>query len=195
MGFDGMGADAVTFLAKRILDALMDVPFALPTAVAGISLTALYSANGWFGGPLQAAGIEVVYTLGGVTLYMAFTSTPFVVHCHPAGAWIWTRRWNRQWRWSAGPWRSFAASCSRSCQRGWQTRPVTFALSLGEFSAVVFRRQPALQDRVRGLGCYPAGKIRLSGRHGRAVVLLVSRCCCRSYRTCCNSAPPPSTRA
>ena len=67
------------FPGKRILDALMDVPFALPTAVAGISLTALYSANGWFGGPLQAMGIELVYTLGGVMLAMAFTSTPFVV--------------------------------------------------------------------------------------------------------------------
>lgn len=67
------------FPGKRILDALMDIPFALPTAVAGLSLTALFSANGWFGAPLEAAGIKVVYTIWGIALAMSFTSIPFVV--------------------------------------------------------------------------------------------------------------------
>jgi sulfate transport system permease protein len=67
------------FPGKRIVDALMDLPFALPTAVAGIALTALYSKNGWYGGPLEAAGITVVYTVAGVAIAMAFTSAPFVV--------------------------------------------------------------------------------------------------------------------
>ena len=67
------------FPGKRLLDALMDIPFALPTAVAGLSLTALFSANGWFGALLEPAGISVVYTIWGVAVAMAFTSIPFVV--------------------------------------------------------------------------------------------------------------------
>ena len=67
------------FPGKRILDALMDVPFALPTAVAGLSLTALFSANGWFGQVLAPLGINVTYTLLGVAIAMSFTSIPFVV--------------------------------------------------------------------------------------------------------------------
>jgi sulfate/thiosulfate transport system permease protein len=67
------------FPGKRVLDALMDVPFALPTAVAGLALTALFSANGWIGAWLEPQGISVVYTIWGIALAMAFTSVPFVV--------------------------------------------------------------------------------------------------------------------
>lgn len=67
------------FPGKRIVDALMDLPFALPTAVAGIALTALYAKNGWYGQVLEPAGIKVVYTVIGVAIAMAFTSAPFVV--------------------------------------------------------------------------------------------------------------------
>ena len=67
------------FPGRRILDALMDIPFALPTAVAGLSLTALFSSNGWFGSILAPMGISVVYTIAGVSIAMAFTSIPFVV--------------------------------------------------------------------------------------------------------------------
>jgi sulfate transport system permease protein len=67
------------FPGKRIVDALMDAPFALPTAVAGLTLTALYGGGGWFGDPLEAGGVRIVYTIWGVALAMAFTSAPFVV--------------------------------------------------------------------------------------------------------------------
>jgi sulfate transport system permease protein len=67
------------FPGKRVLDALMDLPFALPTAVAGIALTALFARNGWLGAPLDAAGIKVVHTVAGIAIAMAFTSVPFVV--------------------------------------------------------------------------------------------------------------------
>ena len=67
------------FPGKRILDALMDIPFALPTAVAGLSLTALFSANGWFGQWLAPHGLVPVYTIWGVAIAMSFTSIPFVV--------------------------------------------------------------------------------------------------------------------
>ncbi|MPT38381.1 MAG: sulfate ABC transporter permease subunit CysT [Achromobacter sp.] len=67
------------FPGKRYLDALVDVPFALPTAVAGLALSALFVKNGWFGGPLAALGIDVAYTPLGIAIAMAFTSIPFVV--------------------------------------------------------------------------------------------------------------------
>lgn len=68
-----------TFPGKRILDALVDLPFALPTAVAGITLATLYSANGWIGSVLAELGIKVAYTPLGIIVAMAFTSIPFVV--------------------------------------------------------------------------------------------------------------------
>ncbi|HEY4134941.1 MAG TPA: sulfate ABC transporter permease subunit CysT [Alphaproteobacteria bacterium] len=67
------------FPGRRLLDSLVDLPFALPTSVAGIALTALYAGNGWFGALLEPAGVKVVYTLAGVAMAMAFTSVPFVV--------------------------------------------------------------------------------------------------------------------
>ena len=67
------------FPGKRALDALMDLPFALPTAVAGITLATLYSSNGWMGQALAPLGLEVAYTWVGIALAMAFTSIPFVV--------------------------------------------------------------------------------------------------------------------
>src|SRR5690606_26868291 len=67
------------FPGRRLLDALVDLPFALPTAVAGISLTALFAANGWYGELLAPLGIKVAYTKLGIAVAMAFTSIPFVV--------------------------------------------------------------------------------------------------------------------
>ncbi|MGQ7249777.1 sulfate ABC transporter permease subunit CysT [Halomonas sp. V046] len=67
------------FPGKRLLDALMDLPFALPTAVAGITLATLYSSNGWMGKLLEPLGLDVAYTWVGIALAMAFTSIPFVV--------------------------------------------------------------------------------------------------------------------
>jgi len=67
------------FPGRRLLDALVDLPFALPTAVAGVALTTLFAAEGWFGAPLEAIGITVVYTPLGIMIAMAFTSLPFVV--------------------------------------------------------------------------------------------------------------------
>ncbi|MBD0788830.1 sulfate/thiosulfate ABC transporter permease CysT [Vibrio sp. Y2-5] len=67
------------FPGKRILDALVDLPFALPTAVAGITLATLYSSSGWLGSILETIGIKVAYTPLGIIVAMAFTSIPFVV--------------------------------------------------------------------------------------------------------------------
>ena len=68
-----------SFTGKRIVDALVDLPFALPTAVAGIALTAIYAPNGWFGQYLQAWGIKVAFTPLGVLVALVFIGLPFVV--------------------------------------------------------------------------------------------------------------------
>jgi sulfate transport system permease protein len=67
------------FAFRRICDALVDLPFALPTAVAGLALTALYASNGWIGSILLPFGIKVAYTRLGVLLAMVFVGFPFVV--------------------------------------------------------------------------------------------------------------------
>lgn len=128
------------FPGRRALDALVDVPFALPTAVAGLALTALFARNGWFGAPLEQAGIFVAYTPLGIALAMAFTSLPFVVRTvqpviedlgsdvEEAGRSLGASDWQilRKVIFPA-IFPAFLAGCS-----------LAFARSLGEFGAVIF---------------------------------------------------------
>jgi len=67
------------FPGKHIFDAMIDLPFALPTAVAGVSLTAIYSANGWIGSLFEPLGIRIAFTPAGITLALMFIGIPFVV--------------------------------------------------------------------------------------------------------------------
>ena len=67
------------FPGKKFIDALVDLPFALPTAVAGIALTAVYATNGWLGKPLMEAGIKVAFTPLGILVALTFIGLPFVV--------------------------------------------------------------------------------------------------------------------
>jgi sulfate transport system permease protein len=68
-----------TFPFKRFIDAMVDLPFALPTAVAGIALTALYAPNGWIGARLAPMGINVAFTPLGIVVALTFIGLPFVV--------------------------------------------------------------------------------------------------------------------
>jgi sulfate/thiosulfate transport system permease protein len=68
-----------TFPGKKIVDALVDLPFALPTAVAGISLTAILAGNGWIGQFLEPHGIKIAFTPAGVVVALIFVGLPFVV--------------------------------------------------------------------------------------------------------------------
>lgn len=68
-----------TFPGKKIIDGLIDLPFALPTAVAGIALTTLYSPNGWIGKLFAPLGMKIAYTPLGITIALIFISLPFVV--------------------------------------------------------------------------------------------------------------------
>jgi sulfate transport system permease protein len=67
------------FPGRRVVDALVDLPFALPTAVAGIALTSLYAETGWLGRPLAALGLKVAFTPLGVGVALTFIGLPFVV--------------------------------------------------------------------------------------------------------------------
>ena len=67
------------FPGRRLVDGLVDLPFALPTAVAGIALTHLYAPNGWLGAPLGRLGVTVAFTPLGITVALVFIGLPFVV--------------------------------------------------------------------------------------------------------------------
>jgi sulfate/thiosulfate transport system permease protein len=128
------------FPGKRLLDALMDIPFALPTAVAGLSLTALFSANGWFGPVLDALGLQVVYTIWGIALAMAFTSVPFVVRTvQPVLEDMDPAMEQAAVTLGARPWSIFARVVFPAILPAWLAGYTTaFARSLGEFGAIVF---------------------------------------------------------
>lgn len=68
-----------SFPGRTVLDAAIDLPFALPTAVAGLALTGLFAGNGWYGRLLEPLGIQVAYSGLGIAVAMAFTTLPFVV--------------------------------------------------------------------------------------------------------------------
>lgn len=99
-----------TFPGKRIVDALIDFPFALPTAVAGIALTTLYSSNGLLGQHLHKIGIQSAYSTVGVTIALIFIGLPFVVRTiepilqdldpelEEAAASLGAGRWQTFWR-------------------------------------------------------------------------------------------------
>jgi sulfate/thiosulfate transport system permease protein len=67
------------FPGRKVVDAMVDLPFALPTAVAGIALTTLYASNGWVGSLLEPLGVKVSYTWIGITVALIFIGLPFVV--------------------------------------------------------------------------------------------------------------------
>lgn len=68
-----------SFPGKRLVDAVVDLPFALPTAVAGIALASLYAKSGWIGAPLAELGLEVAFTPAGIVVALLFIGLPFVV--------------------------------------------------------------------------------------------------------------------
>ncbi|MCK0206922.1 sulfate ABC transporter permease subunit CysT [Starkeya koreensis] len=128
------------FPGKRLLDALVDVPFALPTAVAGLALSALFVKNGWFGGPLSVFGIEVAYTPLGIAVAMAFTSIPFVVRTvQPVLEDLATDVEEAAATLGASDARIFARVIFPAIFPAFLTgASLCFARSLGEFGAIIF---------------------------------------------------------
>lgn len=96
------------FPFKRIIDAAVDLPFALPTAVAGLTLATVYSDNGWIGSLLKPLGIKVSFTLLGVGVAMLFISLPFVVRTvQPVLSEIDKNLEEAAWSLGATPWQTF----------------------------------------------------------------------------------------
>ncbi|WP_086981101.1 sulfate/thiosulfate ABC transporter permease CysT [Vibrio aphrogenes] len=128
------------FPGKRILDALVDLPFALPTAVAGITLATLYSSTGWLGSVLEQVGIQVAYTPLGIIVAMAFTSIPFVVRTvQPVLEEISKEEEEAGMTLGASDWAVFCKVIMPTLRPALLVGvALSFTRSLGEFGAVIF---------------------------------------------------------
>ncbi|MGY2894199.1 sulfate ABC transporter permease subunit CysT [Deinococcus sp. UYEF24] len=125
---------------KRLIDALIDLPFALPTAVAGITLTALLAPNGWLGGWLQEHGIRVVYTPTGIVIALIFIGLPFVVRSiQPVLEDLGVEQEEAAWSLGANPvqtfWRVVFPELRPALLSGFT---LALARTIGEYGSVVF---------------------------------------------------------
>jgi len=128
------------FRGRRVLDALIDLPFALPTAVAGIALTALLSRNGAIGQWLEPLGLKIAYAQPGIVIAMAFTSLPFVVRTvQPVLEELETEVEEAGHILGANDWQLFSRVIWPAVLPAFLSgASLAFARSLGEFGAVVF---------------------------------------------------------
>ncbi|UVO09188.1 sulfate/thiosulfate ABC transporter permease CysT [Pectobacterium polonicum] len=128
------------FPGRALLDGLMDLPFALPTAVAGLTLGALFSTTGWSGAWLAEYGIKVSYTWLGITVAMAFTSIPFVVRTvQPVLEDLGPEYEEAAQTLGANRWQCFRYVILPELTPALLTgTALSFARSLGEFGAVIF---------------------------------------------------------
>lgn len=129
-----------TFPGKILLNGLMDLPFALPTAVAGLTLAGLFSTTGWYGQWLAQFGIKVSYTWLGIAVAMAFTSIPFVIRTvQPVLEELGPEYEEAAETLGARPWQAFyrviLPELAPSLLAG---TALSFTRSLGEFGAVIF---------------------------------------------------------
>ncbi len=128
------------FPGKRFLDGIVDLPFALPTSVAGIALAAVYGANGFLGGWLEAHGIKVVYTAVGVTLALVFIGLPFVVRTvQPVMEELEQETEEAAASLGAGRWQTFYRVILPTIAPALLTGfALAFARGVGEYGSVVF---------------------------------------------------------
>ncbi|WP_324563619.1 sulfate ABC transporter permease subunit CysT [Amaricoccus sp.] len=128
------------FPGRRLLDALVDLPFALPTAVAGLTLVTLFAPNGWFGRYLEPLGIKVAYAPLGIMAAMFFTSIPFVVRTvQPVLEDLSADVEEAARSLGARPWQVFALVIWPVILPAFLAgTTMAFARSIGEFGAVVF---------------------------------------------------------
>ena len=129
-----------SFPGKRVLDMLVDLPFALPTAVAGISLTAVFAQNGWIGQYLETWGIKVAFTPLGVVVALIFIGIPFVVRTvQPVLAEIDKQVEEAAATLGASDWQTFRRVIFPQLFPALLTGfSLAFARSLGEYGSVVF---------------------------------------------------------
>jgi sulfate transport system permease protein len=128
------------FPGRALLDGLMDLPFALPTAVAGLTLASLFATNGWYGAWLAELGIKVSYTWIGIVVAMVFTSVPFVVRTvQPVLEDLGPEYEEAAATLGASPWQAFTRVVLPELKPALVTgTALAFTRSLGEFGAVIF---------------------------------------------------------
>ena len=129
-----------SFPGKRLIDGMIDLPFALPTAVAGIALTALYAKNGWFGKPLELIGIKVAFAPLGIVVALTFVGLPFVVRMvQPVLESLGNDMEEAAYSLGAGAWDTFRRvvfpELAPALLSGFA---LAFARALGEYGSVVF---------------------------------------------------------
>jgi len=129
-----------SFAGKRIVDALVDLPFALPTAVAGIALTALYSEKGWIGQLLQPLGIKIAFTPLGVLVALIFIGLPFVVRTlQPVMEELEPELEEAAATLGASRWQTFTRVIFPALLPALLTGfTISFARALGEYGSVIF---------------------------------------------------------
>jgi sulfate transport system permease protein len=167
-----------SFPGKRVLDALVDLPFALPTAVAGLVLVTLFADNGWYGQFLEPNGLTVNYTQLGIILAMAFTSIPFVVRTvQPVLEEVQIDLEEAARTLGATRWQIFARVIWPTILPAFMAGCVlSFARSLGEFGAVVFiaGNLPGLTEIVSLLIFIRLEEYNYEGAAALAFVLLLA---------------------
>jgi sulfate transport system permease protein len=129
-----------SFPAKKLIDALIDLPFALPTAVAGIALTALYAGNGWLGRWLEPHGIKVAFGPLGVLVALVFIGLPFVVRTvQPVLEDLETELEEAATSLGAHRWQTFRHVILPVLQPALMTGfALAFARAVGEYGSVIF---------------------------------------------------------
>ena len=128
------------FPGRRLVDSLVDLPFALPTAVAGIALTAIYAPNGWLGKPLGALGVKVAFEPLGVVVALTFIGLPFVVRTlEPVIEALDPEVEEASASLGASRWQTFGRVILPALLPAWLTGlALAFARALGEYGSVVF---------------------------------------------------------
>ena len=128
------------FPGKKIVDALVDLPFALPTAVAGIALTAIYAGNGWVGQFLEPLGIKIAYTPLGIVMALVFIGLPFVVRSvEPVLDDFGAELEEAALSLGARPWQVFARVVLPAILPALLTGfALSFARGVGEYGSVIF---------------------------------------------------------
>jgi sulfate transport system permease protein len=128
------------FVGRRVADALVDLPLALPTAVAGIALTAIYSSNGWLGQVLERMGLKVAFAPLGVMVALTFIGIPFVVRTlQPVIEGLDAEVEEAAAGLGATRWQTFTRVILPGLSPAWLTGfALAFARALGEYGSVVF---------------------------------------------------------
>ena len=166
------------FPGHRLVDALVDLPFALPTAVAGIALTALYAPNGWVGRLLEPLGLKVAFTPLGIVVALTFIGLPFVVRTvQPVLQDLEVENEEAAASLGAGRWQTFARVIFPAILPALITGfTLAFARGLGEYGSVIFiaGNMPAISEIVPLLIIVKLEQFDYAGATVLAVMMLLA---------------------